>query len=170
MLARTGAPDPTLLDFHRSRAEHLRQLLGPHSFAEIIALPEPEDVVAGRVKVALSAMQGGGTIYYTPEEYRLHLQNIIELLGTYENYQVHLTKRSADDQPLVYVKEDLGVIVARTSQPPVVLALSEGNMTTSFWDFLLNIIGEREYYNPDSEAVIVSLQAYLEKLTTKAET
>ena len=168
MLSRAEAPAPELLGFHRFRAENLRQLLLKYDFTEIVVLPEPEAVMAGKVKVALSDMLGGGAIYYTPGEYLLHLQNIIKLLNTYENYHVHFVKGPIEDRYSVYVKEELGAIVAKTSQPPVVLAMSEGNMTASFWDYLISTIGEKAYENPDNKAVIASLQAYLKKLDNQS--
>lgn len=169
MLARAGTPGLEMLDFHRSRAENLRQLLRSHDFTEIVVLPEPKDVMAGKVKVALSDMLGGGAIHYTPGEYLLHLQNIMKLLDIYENYHVHLVRGPIEDLSPVYVKEELGAIVAKTSQPPVVLAMSEGNMIASFWDFLKKIIGEKAYENPNNKAVINYLQAYRKNLNHEAE-
>ncbi len=65
---------------------------------------------------------------------------------------------------MAYVKEDLGVIVAKTSQPPVVLAINEGNLTAAFWDFLKNMVDEKAYAALDKAKAITNLQAYLVKL------
>jgi hypothetical protein len=65
---------------------------------------------------------------------------------------------------MVYAREELGVIVAKTSQLPVVLAMSEGNMTAAFWDFLKGMVGERAYTAADKEEAINLLGNYLQKL------
>jgi hypothetical protein len=69
-----------------------------------------------------------------------------------------------EDRYAVYVKEELGVIVAKTSLPPVVLAISEGNMTAAFWDFLKNLIGAKAYDHPDNPQMIRLLTEYMERL------
>jgi hypothetical protein len=72
-----------------------------------------------------------------------------------------LIGKPAEDRYMVYAREELGVIVAKTSQPPVVLAMSEGNMTVTFWDFLKSMIEEKAYENPDKEKTIAGLREYL---------
>jgi hypothetical protein len=52
---------------------------------------------------------------------------------------------------MVYAKEDLGAIVAKTSTPPVALAMNKSNMTAAFWDFLTSLISENAYCNPNNE-------------------
>lgn len=98
------------------------------------------------------------------EEFYIHLEHIINLLSSYENYQVYINRSKIENQYMVYVKEELDVIIAKTSQPPIVLAISEGNMIASFWDYLKNIIGERAYDNYDNENTINELKDYLKKL------
>jgi hypothetical protein len=114
----------------------------------------------------MSDMLGGGAIYYTPGEYAEHLENIIRLLSSRENFRVHLIKRPVEDRYMVYAREETGVIVAKTSQPPVVLYMDEANMTAAFWDFLINIIGEWEATdeNYDRKSVIDRLTAFLDQL------
>jgi hypothetical protein len=123
----------------------------------------------GGVKVSMSDMLGGGAMHYEPKEFVAHLEHIVDLLGSCENYHVHLIDKLGEDRYMVYAREELGVIVAKTSQPPVVLAINEGNMTAAFWDFLKSIVSEKAYENPDNKAAITSLRIYLKNLALKAE-
>ena len=91
---------------------------------------------------------------------------IISLLESYENYHVHFIDRPWEDRYTVYAREELGVIIAKTSQPQIVLAINEGNMTAAFWDYLKSMIGEKTYRsanNADSIAVLRNYQQILGK-------
>jgi len=164
ILERTGLESAGFPDYHRIRLEHFRQSVSAHTFTEIIVLPEPRAVIEGQVKVSLSDMLEGGAVYYAPEEYLLHLQNIVKLLDTYENYHVCLVDGPLEDRYTICVKEDLGVIVAKTSPPPIMLAMNEGNMTSAFWDFLRALIGARACDNPDNKNVVSRLSEYIGQL------
>lgn len=161
---RTGLERERLQDYHRLRTENFRQSVSASTFTEIIKLPEPQAVINEQVKVALSDMMAGGTIYYTPREYLLHIQNIVDLLYMHENYRVCLVHGPVEDRYMVYVKEEMGAIVAKTSLPPVVLAMSESNMTASFWDFLKTMAGARNFDNPDNKNTIHKLVGYIDQI------
>lgn len=164
LLARNGIEDHRILEYYRSRMRRFLQSVQTNQFTEIIMLPELESVIAGKVKVALSDMLDNGAIYYTPEEYLIHLHNVIVLLNSCDNYHIHIVNKPTEEQYMVYVKEELGVIVAKTSSPPVVLAINEGNMTTAFWDYLKIKIGEKAYTKPSNTSTTTELSNYLEKL------
>ena len=149
ILKRSGMDEYGGGSLHDARYQcFLENLLSNH-FTELISLPDVEAVKSGSVKVSMSDMLSGGAVYYTPEEFIAHLEHILALLECCENYHVHLSDKPMEDQYTVYAREELGVIVAKTSQPPVVLAINEGNMTAAFWGFPENIIGEKAYAASD---------------------
>ncbi|MDD3852747.1 MAG: transcriptional regulator [Syntrophomonadaceae bacterium] len=165
MLCRTQEYNANMLDYHKTRIKKFQKLLLSHRVTEIVVLPQPKEVVSGKVKMALSDMLDGGTVYYTLDEYLLHLHNVIKHLDLYENYHVHLTKRPIENRYSVYVREERGAIVAKTSQPPVALFMNEGNMIASYWDFLKSIIKENAYENPRNTFIASALRAYVNKLS-----
>ncbi len=65
LFKRGGFDSDRMLEYHRTRIERFRRLVQDVRFDEIIALPEPNDVIAGKIPVALSALLQGGLIYYT---------------------------------------------------------------------------------------------------------
>jgi hypothetical protein len=164
ILQRAGTDDRSFLEICQSRSRSFQKTVQANRLTEIISLPDAEAVKKGEVKVGMSDMLKGGAVYYTPEEYIRHLTHIIELLKTYERFHIQLVKRPTEDRYMVYAREELGVIVAKTSQPPVVLAINESNMTAAFWDFLKDIIGEKDYDNPNNGVSVSCLQSYIEKL------
>ena len=167
LLRRAGTNEAGSLSAHGARHKGFLERLASSRFDEIVSLPDVDMLNSGGVKVSMSDILGGGAVYYTPEEFAIHLERVIELLRSYKNYRVHIIDRLTEDRYTVYAREELGVIVAKTSQPPVVLAMSEGNMTAAFWDFLKGMVGEKAYTAADKAEVINRLGNYLQKL--KAE-
>ena len=66
---------------------------------------------------------------------------------------------------MVYAREDLGAIVAKTSLPPVALAMNEDNMTAAFWDFLMSIVGKKNYDNPNNNGAANKLRSYIRQIS-----
>jgi hypothetical protein len=130
----------------RELAEHRRRVFAENldscSFTEIVRLFDAEQVKNGRVKVAFSEMLMGETAYYTPEEYILHLEHLL-LLTEHENFHVHLIREEAESSYMVYAKEELGAVIAKTSSPSVVIAVNEAGLTAAFWDFLRKLIRDK---------------------------
>jgi hypothetical protein len=124
------------LEYFMRRTDHFTQSLSNSRFTELIRLPELAAIKAGKVRVAFSDMMDLEDLFYTTEDFRLHLENIVRLLETYDNYHVVLLKDSGDENYMLYVKEELGAMVAKTSAPTAIIAVNESNMTAAFWDFL----------------------------------
>lgn len=160
ILNRSGLAQAKLLAMHRNRSRHFKKLLEKHLFCEIITLPEPGMLKAGKIKVAMAEMLGGGAMYYTQAEYIRHLQQLVKLLKAQPRFRVYPVKR-AESSYMVYAREDSGVLVGKTSQPPVVLHMTESNITAAFWDFLKSTIGEREFAEYDRQGAIRTLQNYI---------
>jgi len=164
ILKRSGMDEYGGSSLHDARYQCFLENLQSNHFTELISLPDVEAVKSGSVKVSLSDMLGAGAVYYTPEEFIAHLEHILALLESFDNYHIHLIDNSTEDRYTVYAREELGVIVAKTSQPPVVLAINEGNMTAAFWDFLKSTVDEKAYAALDKAKIITNLQTYLIKL------
>jgi hypothetical protein len=118
-------------------------------------------LISGEVKVDMSVLMKSGISSYTPQDYTKHLQNIITLLKNHENFHIHITEKPLDDRYIVYCREDMGAIVAKTSLPPIALASSESQLVAAYWDFLKHTVGSKEYDRPDNEKAIEMLQEYI---------
>lgn len=152
------------LEYRKHRINLLETFLKTNHFSEIIHLPDLDSLLACQIKVASSDMLSGGAAYYTPEEYLLHLEHLVVLLNSYDNFHVYLSPDPKEDMYMVYAKEDIGAIVAKTSAPPVALAINEGNMTAAFWDFLKSMIVENTYLKPNNAETAKNLTDYINQL------
>jgi len=140
IVSRNAYTNRNFYDFQSKRIELFKKNISSNSFTEIISLCDVETVIKGGVKVSLSDMMSGDTVYYTPEEYINHLENLVCLLDTYENFHVKFIGMEREENYVVYVKEDCGALVAKITAPPVILAIGENNMKAALWDYLISII------------------------------
>jgi len=157
----------TSLDYNelaKKRMISFQQQLKDHSFFEIIRIFDGESIKNKEVKIASSDILSGEERYYTLEEYIAHLENIQYLMNTYDNFNVYLAKELIENQCMVYVKEDLGAIIAKTSAPSTVFAINESNLTAGFWDYLLSLIGKKAYRYPNKKESSNKLRAYIHSL------
>ncbi len=164
IIGRAGVDPARHLSVHALRRAYFLENLQSGRFTEVLHLPDIETVRNGGVKVSMSDMLEGGAVFYEAKAYAAHLEQVVALLGSCENYRVVFTDRQKEDRYTVYAREELGVIVAKTSQPPVVLAMSEGNMIAAFWGFLKDLAGENAWTAADQAAAIGRIENYLQKL------
>lgn len=153
-------PEPVasvLLTYQNEKSSRFFALLEKHHFTEIISLPELETILQGQVMVDFSDIPGGTPVYYTSDEYRIHLKNIIKLLQDCKNYHVYLAEDKVPASSMIYVKEGVGVLVGKTTLPSVIFALNESNITAAFWDYA-NIHLLKGIHSQDRRQTIARLE------------
>lgn len=153
--------DGALFSIYQERTEKLEQFLQTHTLREILGIPELAQILEGKVPIPFSDFMQEGGMYYTPEEFQLHLEHIIQLLQTQENYQAMLREYSGEEY-LLYAKEEVGFLVARTAFPTVVFAINDSGMTASFWDYLSGRMDRQQ--SQTRETVIRRLTETLDSL------
>ena len=155
-----------LKNYYRTRKALFDKNIETKRFLEIIKLPDPADVLNGKVKITFSDMLSN-SLCYDPNQYADHLEHIIEMLEKYKNYHICLTDTIIHDSYIVYAKEDIGVIVAKTSAPEVILFITEGNLKGAFWDYLINKINFSS--PPDNAQNCKTLRSYVRQLKVMME-
>lgn len=150
-----------LANYINKRKEVFVKNIAEHGFFEIIRIPDISFIKEAKVKISLCDLFEIGDLYYTVDEFRLHLENMVELLKTYDYYNIYIESDIEDDGTILYSKEDVGAIIIKTTIPSAVFAINESNMTAAFWDYLKNKIDERSM---NKENTIKELQKLIEIL------
>jgi hypothetical protein len=154
-----------LLSCHQKRTEKFFEHIQKFNFTVICSLPDPEQILNGEVAVNFSDTLSETQLFYTPDEYRQHLLGIIHLLENYDNFSLYLTNDKHMEGVIVYVREDVGVLVIKTLMPSVVFAINESNMTAAFWDYF------HVFLNKESKSTIIRNHALakIKKIVYKLE-
>lgn len=146
------------------RREIFQHHIREYAFTEIVRLFSAEEVENGKAPMAFSEMLYGNTVCYTLAEYIQHLEHILAMLKKYDHFHVQLLKDGGESGYMAYVREEIGVIVAKIPSPPVVLVISEANLTAAFWDFLRLLAGETTGCLIDDEKTAKKLVAHIRRL------
>jgi hypothetical protein len=153
-----------IADYLSIRKKNFMEHLLAHNFTEIITIPALDKMKEGRLRVALPDSSHMQDVFYTRDELILHLENMVMLLKTYPNYHVYIDTMNKNEGFMLYAKEDVGVIIAKTSAPAITFAINESNMTVSFWDYLDGIIYRIRVSQLDDNSTIQRLQSLIEQL------
>lgn len=95
-----------------------------------IALLTPE-----KLTLPMAELYGANGLSYTRGQYLAHFERLLKLEKQYENLTVTVKSDLAPNM-LLYVKEDVGVVVAKTGAPMSAFVIGERNMINAFWDYL----------------------------------
>jgi len=152
------------LAIQKSRTAVLEKLLDSHSVTEVIPLPDPEMVRSGQVPLGAGSLHTGKPVFYSPEEYRMHLERVLSLLNRFPGYQVFLQEQTDRENLTIYCREDRGVLITRNQQPFVMFAVSESSMTSAYWDYLKQEIRRIPREHRDRDQVRGKLETLLRLL------
>lgn len=72
---------------------------------------------------------------YSREQYLEHVKNLKTLETKYRNLEVSVSK-DLDSNMILYTKEDIGVVMAKTDFPLTAFLISEKKMINAFWDYM----------------------------------
>lgn len=157
MAARTGSRQ--FAETLKASSENFREKLARgYTAVEILHLPPPEAVKAGKVSVPMCDLFGQPGLCYTADEFCAHLESAAEFLRREEGYRIVLSD-SVSKNILLFAKEDTGTIFARSAAPTTVFGISEQNMTAAFWEFLWRLAAG----DCGREKTIRSLEEYLKR-------
>lgn len=119
--------------------EKLAQKKESYSLIDITYLSTAEEVRQGKVPISFSYGLIAEPLYYTPETYILHLQNILKLMETCSNYHfVPLRSKSDANGPLM-VKEGQRAILVHLAPPLTAFEISQPDIVQLCREHLLQI-------------------------------
>ncbi len=99
-----------------------------------IALLTPE-----RLSPPMAELLAAGGLVYTQTQYLRSYEHLLKLEKKYENLSV-MTKDDLTSNTLLYVREDVGVVMAKGDAPMMAFVISEHNMINAFWDYAKHLI------------------------------
>lgn len=76
-----------------------------------------------------------GSFTYSKEQYLIHLKHLKKLEKQYKNLSVEF-RHDLGFQTMLYVKEEVGVIMLKTDSPMSAFFINEQGMVNAFWDYL----------------------------------
>lgn len=152
----------------------MRGKVPANNVTDILLLPDISAVLDGKVPVPLADLFGLPTLFYTPEEYLLHLTAALKWLKTSKAYRaavlmpesVHpVTGRPLSPAFSLVVSLQAGAMLFSTQAPVTLCYTREQALTSSFWEYLEGIAKKAA----SQEENIARLQRYIEELEKAIE-
>lgn len=159
-----------LIKFQKWRVKNFKENLKKNKFTEIIHLPSLEAVRNNEVPIVFSSLLNDELQKYTLSTYKQHLENILKTLKNCPNYNVIIDKGKSSTKHIAYVKEEVGLLLAKASRPPVIFAINESNMTLAFWDYLNDLIRQMDKKQLNRKEVSDFLEKEVKKINKMIET
>lgn len=124
-----------IMKLRAEQAEIFAKGIRDFGIHEIICLPSAETMQSNRIPLTFPNILGMSGYSYTRTEFIQHLHAVLDLNRTQPNYHISLSSSLLDNM-LIYHKEQVGVVVARTDPQPIVFAFDEPIVTKAFGEYL----------------------------------
>ena len=138
---------PELYEEWTRRSELLHQNLASSRLTECIALPEDESLFHGSAPV--EAVPGTEGLCYTPEQYAMHIRNILRLSGQYPSYRFYILPEVPFRNIRLLISEET-VTVVRSVSPYLSMSFTHPLMCRAFRSYADQI---KERYKEDRDSV-----------------
>jgi hypothetical protein len=151
-----------LLVLNAARQKSFEDRLSKNSYHVIINSPDCKICNKGIRPLIYTDLLGRSELFYTPDTIRLQLEYMSSLMKSYENFHVYLVDGKDRREDLIYVKQNIGVMVATTKQP-VCYLLNESNMTSAFWKYMLGVMDQYDKNSEEKKQSIRKLDAFIKQ-------
>lgn len=100
-----------------------REVLERGRITELFSLPDMQVVREGKWRIRIGDALDSGNVFYTEEEFRAHIREIIRLIRTYPNYRCCLIGESPFKGLRMIITEDRAVVI-RLHEPYMAFVVS----------------------------------------------
>lgn len=152
-----------MFEDYAKNAQARARVLETSVITDILCLPDLNDVLQNAVPIPGTRISPTDWLYYTPEEYRMHLEYILWYMETYSNYHVILLDKPLLDNVTVYVKGNCFALLIRENDPFALFEVTEQALISSLHEHLWRLIKETPHTD-SRQAVIRRLRNELQKL------
>lgn len=132
-----------LCESFEKRYESREKVLRNNQITDIMRFSKIEDIINGTVPIPGTYALQNKIIYYTPAEYKTHLEQILWFLTTFPNYNAVFTDDTNPDNVIAYAKGDTRALLVKIKEPFVVFDITEQTMAAAFCAYLRRFADER---------------------------
>lgn len=164
-----GGISPTkaeeIIAYNDNKREDLREGISSKTFQLVMSLPRITDVRKGIVPALIPELLSGRTFFYTPEEYKAHLKNLISEMQKWDNFEVLLIPRKHIVQSVqLFVVKDKSMVVFKHTTPRLIFVSEQYDMVKAMESFITNMVSKIPKRNNNKEFVIESLTNFIAKI------
>lgn len=152
-----------MFEDYTKNAQARAQVLENKVITDILCLPDLDEVLKNTVPIPGTKISPTDWLYYTPEEYQMHLEYILWYMDTYPNYHVILLDKPLFDNVTVYVKGNCFALLIRENDPFALFEVTEQALIASLHEHLWRLIKETSHID-SRQTVAKRLRSELKQL------
>lgn len=131
---------------------------------DIVPLASAAQVRNNLIPVMLSYGAAQSPLYYTPNTYALHLENILRIMETCSNYHFIPVPFTEKTDRTLMVKEGNSALLVRTTSPLNVFEISQPDTVRLCREYLLEIARKTGYTGHYRTKIMTQIRALIEEL------
>ncbi len=125
------------------RGKARANVLKNHTITDMMIMPSLKNVLSGKEPIPGTNVMPKGTMYYTPYEYKAHLERILWHLHTFANYRAVFLDSDGSGKVTMYVKGNSRALLIKQAPPFAVFDITERTMAAAFYDYLIHIAEDK---------------------------
>lgn len=153
-----------VLSIYNQRHDAFMSNLSDNHYYEIISLPTKEDFTEKESSLKINDFFSELNFNYRIQDFCEHLEYNIQLLEKHDNYHLLITEDFPYHNLRLAVKDEVGAVINRNDEKPIVIAFNQPNITGSFYTYLRYIIREIPEQEKNKAKLINKLNNYLSNL------
>lgn len=135
-----------------------------HGLIDIVYLASVEQVRNGKIPIICSC----GTsevLYYTPETYALHLENILHIMETCENYHfVPLMARNEKEGSIMIKEDHRALLIHMMEEPFTVFEISQPDIVALYREYLFRLADKVGYVGMNRVKIMSQIRKLIREL------
>lgn len=169
-----------LIDYcmRKIKSEHLKKLISmyfqdielieksheKHTLLEIIPLASAQQVRDSRVPIMFTYGITPSPLYYTPKTYITHLENILKIMESCENYHFIPIPFTENPDSTIMVKEGHYSLLVRTTPPLTVFEISQPDIIRLCREYLMETANKIGYTGVYRDKIMTQLRNLIQEL------
>ncbi|GEM_PF-3164099 len=122
-------------------ADFSKLLKSGHSVYEILFLPDKKSLIDGKIPIAMNSLFEQEPLFYTPEEYLLLLENMLELSKEFDTFRIiAASSRKLPDNAFLMCKSGGSAFLGVSLPKEMVFHVTDPGVVSSLNDTVLNLI------------------------------
>jgi len=106
---------------------------------ECVTFADDESLFSGRVRI--EQLNGIRELYYTPEQYAIHIRNIIRLSETYPDYRLYILPETPFPNMKLMIADDTSCII-HAKRPALSFGFSHPLLCRAFYSYAEDLMGQ----------------------------
>lgn len=152
-----------IMDSYSASNDNFIKQLEQYSYTDTITLPPIEQINDNNVIYYCYYSNGYFETNYTKKEFIEHIKMVIHYLKAYDNYNLVIIPTYSIPNCIIHAKKDVGVLLAKESDPQIMLAINEKTMSNAVWEYM----SFKTNITQTTASSKLNTIEYLEKLITK---